>query len=93
MNKIVFKSIVANFNGYLNDVICLQNRRINAFAIFHGVNPLEFSFTSLLLEMCTVLILSHILRLILKPLKQPRVISDVLVSLLLILLISTLFAR
>lgn len=63
--------------------ICRQRRKDPPFLIFEGgSNPHDFSFTILLLEMSIVLILSHLLHFLLKPLKQPKVISGILVSLL-----------
>uniref|UniRef100_A0A7N0ZTH4 Cation/H+ exchanger domain-containing protein n=1 Tax=Kalanchoe fedtschenkoi TaxID=63787 RepID=A0A7N0ZTH4_KALFE len=44
--------------------------------IFYQKNPLDYSFTLMLLEISTVIIISRIVRILLKPLKQPRVVSD-----------------
>lgn len=74
-------SAVIDYHGRAIEIVCRRNRGSHAFSIFQGASPLDFSFTILLLEMSLVLILSQIMRFILKPLKQPRVVCDVLVSL------------
>uniref|UniRef100_A0A803KS67 Cation/H+ exchanger transmembrane domain-containing protein n=1 Tax=Chenopodium quinoa TaxID=63459 RepID=A0A803KS67_CHEQI len=71
-------SAVIDYHGRVVEIICRRNHGNHAFSIFQGANPLDFSFTTLLLEMSLVLILSQTMRFLLKPLKQPKVISDIL---------------
>lgn len=61
-------------------MICRQVHKAHPFGIFYGANPLDYSFTLVLLEIIVVLVTSRIIRLLLKPLKQPRVVSDIIVS-------------
>ncbi|GLT68506.1 hypothetical protein SLA2020_407280 [Shorea laevis] len=59
-------------------MICRQVHKAHPFGIFYGANPLDYSFTLVLLEIIVVLVTSRIIRLLLKPLKQPRVVSDII---------------
>ena len=52
-----------------------------SIGIFYGENPLQTPFSLLLLEMSLVILLSRLVRFLLKPLRQPRVVSDVIVRL------------
>ena len=64
-----------------DDGINCRRTRINRpFSILEGSSAVDFSFSLLLLEVSLILVLSHILRFLLKPLRQPKVVSDVLVS-------------
>lgn len=61
-------------------VICRAIHPPHTFGIFYGENPLQFSFPLVLLEISTIIAISRLIRYILKPLRQPRVISEILVS-------------
>ncbi|XP_074298329.1 cation/H(+) antiporter 24-like [Silene latifolia] len=63
--------------------MCERKGDTHPFSIINGDAPLEFSFTAFLLEMSLILILIHIMRFLLKPLRQPAVISDVLAGIIL----------
>ncbi|XP_021716618.1 cation/H(+) antiporter 24-like [Chenopodium quinoa] len=76
-------SAMIDYHGQVFEIICQRSHGSHAFSIFQGANPLELSFTVLLLDMAIVLVLSNIMRFLLKPLKQPKVISDVLAGIIL----------
>ncbi|XP_021719486.1 cation/H(+) antiporter 25-like [Chenopodium quinoa] len=76
-NLVINGSNVMYHHNEVVEIYCQRNVGSSAFSIFHG-NHKEFSFTNVLLEMSMVLIISHILRVLLKPLKQPKVICDIL---------------
>lgn len=59
-------------------VICRSTHKSHPFGIFYGQNPLEFSFPLMLLEISLVIIMTRIVRYVLKPLKQPRVVSEII---------------
>lgn len=61
-------------------VICRGIHPPHTFGIFSGENPLQFSFSLVLLEISTIIAITRLIRYLLKPLRQPRVISDLLVS-------------
>lgn len=47
--------------------------------VFYGSNPLEDSFSALLLDIVFVILIIHILHLFLRPLHQPKIVSQILV--------------
>lgn len=62
-------------------LICRQTTRHESpFGIFYGENPLDDFFPLFLLEMSFVIVVTRLLRLLLKPLKQPRIVCEILVS-------------
>ncbi|CAM8985893.1 unnamed protein product [Rhodiola kirilowii] len=64
----------ANAHGPL---ICSVAHYAHSYSgIFYGKNLLEYSFTLMLLEISMVIIISRLVRLVLKSLGQPRVVSD-----------------
>lgn len=60
--------------------VCHALSLTNSKGFWYGDNPLDFSLPLLLLQLSLVSILSGIFYLILKPLGQPPVISQILVS-------------
>lgn len=61
-------------------IVCLQIYRSHSFGIFNGDNPLEYSVPIMLLQLSVLMVITRTLRFILKPLRQPRVVSEILVS-------------
>ncbi|OIT00785.1 PREDICTED: cation/H(+) antiporter 24 isoform X1 [Nicotiana attenuata] len=59
-------------------LICRTIHPPHTFGIFYGENPLQFSFPLVLLEISTIIAISRLIRYLLKPLRQPRIISDIL---------------
>ncbi|XP_059663579.1 cation/H(+) antiporter 24-like [Cornus florida] len=62
----------------IGPVICRRTHHSHPFGIFYGENPLDFSFPLMLMEISLVILITRILRFLLKPLKQPRIVSEVL---------------
>ncbi|KAH7550533.1 hypothetical protein JRO89_XS13G0211300 [Xanthoceras sorbifolium] len=58
--------------------ICRPTHKDHSLGIFYGENPLEYSFTVMLFEIVFVILTTWIVRFLLKPLKQPRVISEII---------------
>lgn len=63
-----------------NKVICRAYQDSHSPGIFYGKDPLQFSFPLLLLEVSMVIVITRIVRFALKPLKQPRIVSEIIVS-------------
>ncbi|WOG94609.1 hypothetical protein DCAR_0313905 [Daucus carota subsp. sativus] len=61
-----------------NRVICRAFQYTHSPGIFYGKDPLEFSFPLLLLEVSLVIVITRIVRFVLKPLKQPRIVSEII---------------
>lgn len=60
---------------------CPSPMKPTSNAIFEGDNPLDFALPLLILQICLVLILTRGLAFLLRPLKHPRVIGEIIVSL------------
>ncbi|KAL8525798.1 hypothetical protein ACS0TY_015152 [Phlomoides rotata] len=58
--------------------ICRSIKNDHSFGIYYGENPLKFSFPLLLLELSFLVVITRIVRLVLKPLRQPKVISQII---------------
>ena len=75
-------SIMLKINPKARDLVSCRSMisKNPTFGVFYGENPFEAPFSLLLLEMSLVILISRVVRLLLKPLRQPRVVSDVIVS-------------
>jgi hypothetical protein len=47
---------------------------------FQGENPLDFALPLIILQICLVLVVTRGLAYLLRPLRQPRVIAEIIVS-------------
>lgn len=50
--------------------------------VWQGDNPLDFAFPLLIVQTTLILVVSRFLAFLLKPLRQPKVIAEIVVSLL-----------
>ena len=75
-------AFVEGVNNVLpGNFICQKTHQpSHPFGIFYGDNPLSYSFPLVLLEISFVVIATRIVRFVLKPLRQPRIVSEILVS-------------
>lgn len=60
--------------------VCQPSHASHPRGIFYGENPLDFSFPLFLLEATLIILLVRSLHSLLRPLKQPRIVSKILVS-------------
>lgn len=61
--------------------VCTRIHEKHPFGVFlYGDAPDETTFALVLLELSFILVITHILHHLLKPFKQPKVISEILVS-------------
>lgn len=75
-------------DGFLCDLV----GQITSRGVFHGEDPLDFSLPLLLLQLSLISIVTRVFQLILKPLGQPVIVSQILVSFhSLILILNCLF--
>ncbi|KAM1756632.1 hypothetical protein EV1_005970 [Malus domestica] len=66
-------------NVYPSTIIsCGKAREAGSLSLLYGENPLKSSFRLLLLEFALINVLTRIIRVLLKPLKQPRIVSEVI---------------
>ena len=59
---------------------CPQPMKATSNGAFQGDNPLDFALPLAILQICLVLVVSRGLAYLLKPLRQPRVIAEIIVS-------------
>ncbi|KDP45750.1 hypothetical protein JCGZ_17357 [Jatropha curcas] len=59
-------------------VICEKIHAPHPLGVFYGENPLDYSFSLVLLEIILIILISRLIRILLKPLKQPRIVSDII---------------
>ncbi|XP_057483723.1 cation/H(+) antiporter 24-like [Actinidia eriantha] len=64
--------------GQAIEFICRATQATHPPGIFYGESPLDYSFTLVLLEVTLIVLITRILAFLLKPLKQPRIVSDIL---------------
>ncbi|PON85848.1 DNA-directed DNA polymerase [Trema orientale] len=71
---------VEGFNPILpGNFICQKTRQpSHPFGIFYGDNPLSYSFPLMLLEISFVVIATRLVRFVLKPFRQPRIVAEIL---------------
>ena len=60
--------------------VCPAPMKATSNGSFQGDNPLDFALPLLILQICLVVVFTRTLALILKPLRQPRVIAEIIVS-------------
>lgn len=60
-------------------VVCYSPMMVTAYGIWNGGNPLEFSLPLFILQTSIIVATTRILVVLLKPVRQPRVIAEILV--------------
>lgn len=66
-------------NGTLGQT-CSHPMKATSNGVFQGDNPLDFALPLAILQICVVLIVTRGLSVLLRPLRQPRVIAEIVVS-------------
>ncbi|KAK1373978.1 Cation/H(+) antiporter like [Heracleum sosnowskyi] len=61
-----------------NRTICRHPPATHSPGIFYGKDPLQFSIPLLLLEMSMVILITRLVHYLLKPFKQPRIVSEII---------------
>ncbi|RZC43402.1 hypothetical protein C5167_036354 [Papaver somniferum] len=64
-------------------IVCPPPMKATSNGAFQGDSPLDFAVPLLILQICLVLVLTRFLAYLLKPLKQPRVIAEIIGGILL----------
>ncbi|CAN6337266.1 unnamed protein product [Urochloa humidicola] len=64
-------------------VVCYSPMMVTAYGIWQGVNPLEFSLPLFILQTAIIVATTRLLVLLLKPIRQPRVIAEILAGVIL----------
>ena len=63
-----------------NASACPAAMKATSNGLFQGDNPLHFSLPLAIVQICLVVALTRILAFLLRPLRQPRVIAEIVVS-------------
>ncbi|CAH8359077.1 unnamed protein product [Eruca vesicaria subsp. sativa] len=66
-----------------NDTTCPGPMKATSNGVFQGENPLHYALPLLILQICIVLFLTRALAFLLRPLRQPRVIAEIVGGILL----------
>jgi hypothetical protein len=61
-------------------ILCQEQTNFHPDGIFYGDNPLSHSFSILMFHLILITTITRIIRFLLKPLKQPIIISQIIVS-------------
>lgn len=59
---------------------CPSPMKATSNGVFQGDNPLHFALPLAILQICIVLLVTRGLAFLLRPLRQPRVIAEIVVS-------------
>nr|GMD96614.1 cation/H(+) antiporter 18-like [Ipomoea batatas] len=60
---------------------CPSPMKATSNGVFQGDNPLDFALPLAILQICVVIVVTRVLAYMLKPLRQPRVIAEIIVGL------------
>lgn len=64
----------------MGSVVCYSPTLITTNGIWKGSNPLEYSLPLFIIQVILVVITTRVLVLLLKPLHQPRVVAEIIVT-------------
>ncbi|XP_051132277.1 cation/H(+) antiporter 24-like isoform X2 [Andrographis paniculata] len=59
-------------------IVCRKVYHDHCYGIFNGQNPLKSGFPLFMLELLSIVIISNVVRFLLKPLRQPKVVSNII---------------
>lgn len=71
--------VVNTVNRTDDTIVCYSPTMITTNGIWQGDNPLDYSLPLFILQLTLVVVITRLLVFLLKPLRQPRVISEILV--------------
>lgn len=63
-------------------VKCPAPMKAASNGVFQGDDPLDFALPLLIIQICLVIVLTRLLAYLLRPLRQPRVVAEIIVSVL-----------
>ncbi|KAK8957730.1 Cation/H(+) antiporter 15 [Platanthera zijinensis] len=65
-------------NASIDDMVCFAPNMITTNGFWEGVNPLRYAFPIFVLQLIIVVLTTRLLVIILRPLRQPRVIAEII---------------
>lgn len=63
-----------------NGTDCPHPMKATSNGVFQGDSPLDYALPLIILQICLVLVFTRFLAYLLKPLRQPRVVAEIVVS-------------
>ena len=79
-----FINVTTKGNSTISFPIVCHNLNSQSSGIFYGDNPLSHSFSVVIFNLAFINLITHFIGVLLKPLRQPFIISQMLVSFLLL---------
>lgn len=73
-------SNMSNAPALRANLVCTSFNQINSKGLFVGDDPLDYSVPALLLQLSLISVFTRIIQSLLKPLGQPLIVSQILVS-------------
>lgn len=64
-----------------NGTDCPHPMKATSNGVFQGDSPLDYALPLIILQICLVLVFTRFLAYLLKPMRQPRVVAEIVVSL------------
>ncbi|XAR58874.1 hypothetical protein NMG60_11014442 [Bertholletia excelsa] len=58
--------------------VCRKVEQTHPSGVFYGGNPLDYTFTLVILEVIFIIIVTRTVRYLLRPLKQPRIVAEII---------------
>lgn len=74
------RQTMADANESEESIVCYAPTMITTNGIWQGDNPLDYSLPLFILQLTLVVVVTRVMVYILKPFRQPRVISEIVVS-------------
>lgn len=77
------KNLINDGSKFATNTVSITCQKIQDFhpiGIFTGDNPLAYTFSLLMFNLILVTTITRIVRILLKPFKQPKVVSQIIVS-------------
>lgn len=62
-----------------NDTACKPPMKATSNGSWQGDNPLDYALPLIILQICIVVVLTRALAFVLRPLRQPRVVAEIIV--------------
>lgn len=59
---------------------CPKPMKATSNGVFQGDDPLDYALPLAIVQICLVLVLTRVLAYVLRPLRQPRVVAEIIVS-------------
>lgn len=72
--------VTSSENKTEDTIVCYAPMMITTNGIWQGDNPLDYSLPLFILQLTLVVVITRLLVYVLKPIRQPRVIAEILVS-------------